>query len=122
MTDNAKLILAELKREYPTEVTKQELAANLAEQGITVPAVTGTVTALVKKGLAVERIENTEVDRKAKSFRYVVLTDEGLRYDPEIEEAQKLAEKEAAKAARAAEREAAKAEKEAAKAAKKAAE
>lgn len=122
MTDNAKLVLAELKKEYPTEVTKQELAANLAEHGVTIAAVTPSVTSLVKKGLAVERIENTEVDGKAKSFRYVVLTEDGLKYDPESEEAQKLAEKEAAKALRAAEREAAKAEKEAAKAAKKAAE
>lgn len=119
MTDNAKIILAALKNEYPTEVTKQTLAANLAEQGITMPAVTGSVTSLVKKGYAAERVEESEVDGKMKTFRYVVLRPAGVNYDPDEEEAQKLAEKEVAKAARLAEKEAAKAAKEAAKAAKK---
>lgn len=108
MTDNAKIILAELKRQYPTEMTKQDVAANLVENGITMPAVTGTVNGLVKKGYAVERVDEVEVDGKAKSFRYVVLTELGLRYDPDEEEAALKAEKEAAKAAKAAAKAAAK--------------
>lgn len=118
MTPNAKLILDHLKQVYPTEVTKQEIAADLNENGITMPAVTGTVTGLVKKGYAIERKEEVEVDGKMKEFRYVVLSESGLSYDPDAEEARLAAEKEVEKAARAAEREAKKAEKEAAKAAK----
>ena len=102
MTDNAKIILAELKRQYPTEMTKQDLAANLLENGISMPAVTGTVNGQVKKGYAVERVDEVEVDCKAKSFRYVVLTNVGLSYDPDEEESALKSEKEADKSAKAA--------------------
>ena len=113
MTINALKILAELKNLYPVETSKQDLVANLAEEGITMPAVSGTVNALVKKKLAVERIEEVTVDSKVKVIRYVVLNDAGLKYDPEEEAARKLEEKEAAKEAKAKARAEAKAAKEA---------
>ena len=77
------------------------------------PAVTGTINNLVKKGYAVERHEEIEVEpatetRKAKmkTLRHVQLTEAGLSYDPVAEEEAKAAEKAAAKAAKAAEKEA----------------
>lgn len=114
MTDNAKIILNEMKKVYPTEMTKQQLAARLSEFGITVPHITGTVNALLKKGYATERQDEVPVegdDKKTKVLRYVVLNDAGLAYDPDEEAAQKAAEKAAAREARELEKAAAKAAK-----------
>ena len=117
MTANSELVLNLLKKNYGKEFSKQELAETL---GISVPAVTGSINGLQKKGhVVVSREETVEVEpatetRKAKTkvVKYHTLTESGLAYDPVAEEAEKLAAKEAAKAARAAERAAAKAAKE----------
>ena len=70
------------------------------------------VAVIVLDPSLVTGLDEVEVDGKAKSFRYVVLTDLGLRYDPDEEEAAAKAEKEAAKAAKAAAKAAAKEAKE----------
>ena len=120
MTQNSELVLNYLKKNYGKEFTKKEIAEAV---GVSVPAVTGSLNGLIKKGYAattrteeVVVAEATET-RKAqvKNVLYHTLTEAGLSYDPIAEEAEKAAAKEAAKAARAAEREAAKAAKAAAK-------
>lgn len=109
MTQNSELVLNFLKNNYGKEFSKQELVEAL---GISLPSVTGTINALVKKGYVVtpreetiELVPATET-RKAqtKVVKYHALTEKGLSYDPVAEEAAKKAEKEAAKAARAAEK------------------
>ena len=116
MTQNSELVLNYLKTNFGREFSKQQLVEAL---GISLPSVTGTINALVKKGYVentheetIELVPATET-RKAqvKNVLYHTLTEAGLSYDPAVEEAEKLAAKEAAK----------KAEKEAAKAAKAAA-
>lgn len=119
MTINSLATLNLLKSRYGTEMTKKEIADEL---GISLAAVTGTMNALIKKGYATTtREETVELEpatetRKAKVqvVKYHMLTDAGLTYDPEAEEAAKLAAKEAEKAEKAAARAAAKAAKEAA--------
>ena len=121
MTTNSELVLNFLKSHYGTEYTKDDISKAL---GISVPAVTGSINGLLRKGKAagvdyiVERLEEVEVEpatetkkAKIKTVRQEMLTEAGLAYDPVAEEAAKLAEKEAAKAARAAEKAAAKAAK-----------
>lgn len=117
MTQNSELVLNFLKKNYGSEFSKKQIAETL---GISVPAVTGSMNALIKGGYATTtREEEVEVTpatetRKAqmKKVLYHTLTEAGLTYDPAAVEAARLAEKEAAKAARAAEREAKKAAKE----------
>lgn len=117
MTQNSELVLNYLKKNYGSEFSKAQIAEAL---GISVPAVTGSLNSLIKKGYArntrSEEVVVTEATetRKAqiKNVLYHTLTESGLSYDPVAEEAEKLAAKEAAKAARAAERAAAKAAKE----------
>ena len=115
---NSELVLNYLKNNYGKEFSKQELVDAL---GISLPSVTGTMNALIKKGYAkttreetVELVPATET-RKAqtKVVKYHTLTDEGLVYDPVKEEAEKAAAKQAEKEAKAAARAAAKAAKEA---------
>ena len=114
---NSQMVLNFLKTHFGQEFTKQEIAAAL---GISVPAVTGTINALVKKGYVVDTrvveevvAEATETRKaKVKNVPYHTLTEAGLAYDPVAEEEAKAAEKAAAKAAKAAERAAAKAAKE----------
>jgi len=118
MTTNSELVLNFLKKNYGNgkDYSKAEIAENL---GITIPAVTGSMNALVKKGYAVNTREEVVEDapatetRKAKTrvVKYHALTEAGLSYDPVAEEAEKAAAKEAAKAERAAARAAAKAAK-----------
>ena len=115
-TINSIQVLNYMKANFGTEMTKQSIAEAL---GISVPAVTGSVNALTKKGYAVVTREETVVDaeatetRKAKTHvvKYHTLTEAGLAYDPEKEEEEKAAAKAAEKARKAAEREAAKAAK-----------
>lgn len=117
MTQNSELVLNYLKQNYGSEFSKAEIAEAL---GIPVPAVTGSLNGLIKKGYAettrTEEVVVTEATetRKAvtKNVLYHKLTEAGLSYDPVAEEAAKQAAKEAAKAARAAEKAAAKAAKE----------
>ena len=117
MTQNSELVLNYLKKNYGSEFTKAQIAEAL---GISIPAVTGSLNGLIKKGYAAttrtEEVVVTEATetRKAqtKNILYHTLTEAGLSYDPVAEEAEKEAAREAAKAARAAERAAAKAAKE----------
>ncbi len=108
MTTNGEMILNYMKQHFGEELTKQQIAEAV---GVSVPAVTGTVNALIKKGYAnTPREETVELEpatetRKAKTkvVKYHTLTEAGLAYDPVAEAAAKAAEKEAAKAARKAE-------------------
>jgi len=108
-TLNSELVLNFLKSHYGSEFTKNEISAEL---GISLPAVTGTINGLIRKGrnagvdYVTERVEEVEVEpatetRKAKmkSVRHVTLTESGLAYDPVAEEAAKAAAKAAAKEA-----------------------
>ena len=107
MTMNSELVLNYLKQNYGKNFSKQDIADALH---ITLPAVTGTINALTKKGYCatvneeVVELEPATETRKAKTktIKYHTLTEEGLAYDPVAEEAEKQAAKEAAKAARAA--------------------
>lgn len=105
-TMNSELVLNYLKKHYGEEITKQALADTL---GISLPAVTGSINGLVKKGYVVERLEEIEVEpatdtrkAKVKVVRHETLTEAGLAYDPVAEAEAKAAEKEAARAAKAA--------------------
>ncbi len=120
MTTNSELVLNFMKKNYGQEFSKQAISQAV---GVSIPAVTGSLNSLIKKGYAkttrVEEVlvaEATETRKtQVKNVLYHTLTEAGLAYDPVAEEAEKAAAKEAAKAARAAEREAAKAAKAAAK-------
>lgn len=111
---NSELILNYMKNHFGEEFSKQQIAEALS---ISVPAVTGTMNSLIKKGYAsTTREETVELEpatetRKAKTrtIKYHTLTEAGLSYDPVAEEAAKQAAKEAAKAEKAAARAAAKA-------------
>ena len=116
-TVNSELVLNFMKKNYGKEFSKQEIADAL---GISIPAVTGSMNALVKKGYAVISREEEVVDvpgtetrkPKMKTIKYHTLTEAGLAYDPVAEEEAKQAAKAAEKERKAAERAAAKAAKE----------
>lgn len=117
-TINSERVLNYMKEHYGEDLSKQQIAEAL---GITIPAVTGSMNALIKKQYAVTTREEIVEDapatetRKAKTHKvlYHTLTEAGLAYDPVAEAAEKAKEEEAKKAARAAERAARKAAKEA---------
>jgi DNA-binding MarR family transcriptional regulator len=116
MTQNSELVLNFLKKNFGKEFTKDEIATAL---GISVPAVTGSINGLVKKGHVTERKEEKVIEpqtethkAKVKTIRYETLTESGLNYDPIAEEEAKAAAKAAEKERKAAERAAAKAAKE----------
>ena len=116
MTANSEMVLNLMKKNFGQEFTKQDIAEAL---GISVPAVTGSINGLVKRGYVTERMEEIEVEpatetRKAKmkTIRHETLTEAGLAYDPVAEEEAKQAAKAAEKERKAAERAAAKAAKE----------
>lgn len=109
MTQNSELVLNYLKNHFGQEFTKQEIADAL---GISVPAVTGSINGLLRKGKTngveyiTERMEEVEVEpatetRKAKTkvVRHATLTEAGLAYDPIAEEEARAAAKAAAKEA-----------------------
>lgn len=116
-TINAQMVINYMKQHYSEEYSKQDIAAAL---GLSVPAVTGTMNSLIKKGYAITTREETVEDtpatetRKAKTHvvKYHTLTEAGLAYDPVAEEEAKAAAKAAEKERKAAERAAAKAAKE----------
>ena len=112
-TVNSEMVLNFLKQNFGKEFTKQEIAEKL---NISIPAVTGSINGLVKKGYVTERLEEQEVEpatdtrkAKVKVIRYETLTEAGLAYDPVAEEEAKQAAKAAEKERKAAERAAAKA-------------
>ena len=97
---NSELVLNFLKKNYGTEYSKQQIAQEL---NISLPAVTGTMNGLMKKGYAVitreevvEDIPATET-RKAKTHKvnYHMLTEAGLNYDPVAEAEARAAAKQA---------------------------
>lgn len=112
-TVNSELVLNYLKTNYGKEFSKSDIANAL---GISVPAVTGTVNALQKKGyVSTTREENVELEpatetrkAKVKVVKYHTLTEAGLAYDPVAEAAEREAAKQAEKERKAAERAAAK--------------
>lgn len=109
MTENSKKIFDFLKENYGTSFTKEDLATAL---GVSIPTITGSVNGLVKKGYAVrteEVIPSGQEGGKDTVLKHIELTEAGLSYDPEAEEAARLAAKEAARAAREAAKEAARA-------------
>lgn len=114
MTTNSELVLNYMKSNYGKDMSKQDIAAAL---GISIPAVTGSMNSLIKKGYAVttreEVVEDAEASetRKAKTHKvlYHTLTEAGLAYDPIAEAEEKAAAKAAEKERKAAERAAAKA-------------
>lgn len=116
-TINSQMVLNYMKKNYGKEMSKQEIAEAL---GLSVPAVTGSMNSLIKKGYAITTREETVEDapatdtRKAKTHvvKYHTLTEAGLEYDPVAEEEAKAAAKAAEKERKAAERAAAKAAKE----------
>ena len=116
MTANSEMVLNFMKKNFGQEFTKQDIAEAL---GISVPAVTGSINGLVKRGYVTERMEEVEVEpatetrkAKVKTIRHETLTEAGLAYDPVAEEEAKQAAKVAEKERKAAERAAAKAAKE----------
>ena len=111
---NSEKVLNYMKAHYGTEMTKQQIAEAL---DITIPAVTGTINALIKKKYATTTREEKEVISEAtetrkeqfRMIKYHMLTEAGLAYDPVAEEAAKAEQKAAEKARKAAEKAAAKA-------------
>lgn len=107
-TVNSELVLNWMKKHYGEEHTKQEIAEAL---NISIPAVTGTINSLIKKGYAeTSRTEDVVVSEatetkkaQVKTIKYHRLTAAGLEYDPVAEAEQKAAEKAAKKAAKTAE-------------------
>ena len=107
MTVGSVSVLNFLKANYGQEFSKQQIAKEL---GVSLSTVTGSMNSLMKKGYARETRREMIEDRPAtetskghsKPLVFHTLTEAGLGYDPEAEEAQKLAEKEAARAAKAA--------------------
>jgi DNA-binding MarR family transcriptional regulator len=117
ITANSELVLNYLKQHFGQELTKQEIADALS---ISLPAVTGSINGLVRKGKTdgveyiTTRVEEVELEpktetrkAKVKSVSHHMLTEAGLAYDPVAEEAAKLAAKEAEKAAKKAAKESA---------------
>lgn len=107
MTTGSLSVLNFMKSHPGEKMTKQEIAAALE---VSVATVTGSMNSLVKKGYAT--VEEVTVEGQKKPAIYHTLTDEGLVYDPEAEEAAAKEEKERQKAEKAAAKAAAKAAKE----------
>ena len=84
MSDNGKKVYGYLKENYGRELTAHTIAEDL---GVTVPVVTGSVNALVKKGFAVRKELEVagEEGKKPTIIKYITLTDSGLDFDPEAE-------------------------------------
>ena len=95
---NSEKVLNYMKAHYGTEMTKQQIADAL---DITIPAVTGTINALIKKNYATTTREEKEVISEAtetrkeqfRMIKYHMLTEAGLAYDPVAEEAAKAEQK-----------------------------
>lgn len=85
MTDNSRKVFEFLKENHGFKVTAQEIAKEL---DVTINAVTGSVNGLVRKDLAVRTEEAvTGEDGKVSTVKYIALTDAGMAYDPDAQEA-----------------------------------
>lgn len=84
MSENGRKVLGYLKENYGKDLTAHAIAEDL---GVSVPTVTGSVNALVKKGHAIRtevEIEGEE-GKKPTVIKYISLTDSGLDFDPDAE-------------------------------------
>ena len=88
MSENGKKVFGFLKDNYGKDLTAHVIAEEL---GVTVPVVTGSVNALVKKGHAVRTPIEVEAEegKKPTVIKYISLTDSGLDFDPDAEPAKK---------------------------------
>lgn len=89
MTEGSKAVLTFLQKHPNKEYTKREI---VEEIDFPMSSVTGSVTNLVRKGYASERIEFVKaphVGLKDQEVRLVKITEAGLRYDPDEEARQK---------------------------------
>lgn len=87
MTENSKKVFFYLK-EHGGEFTKHQLSR---DSGIPLSCVTGSVSGLIRKGYAAERIEevpNPDVGKKPLYVRYISLTEAGTKFNPIEFEAQ----------------------------------
>lgn len=66
MTINSEQVLNYMKAHYGEELTKQDIVEAL---GISLPAVTGSINGLVKRGFVTERIEEIEVEPATDTAR-----------------------------------------------------
>lgn len=103
MTTGSMMVLDFLKKNFGTEFTKNEIAAQL---NVSLATVVGATNGFNKRGFLNDRSETVEVEpatetRKAKikEVHHISLNEAGLAFDPEAEEAAKAA----AKAAKASE-------------------
>jgi len=100
MTENSKKVFEFLKKNYGKEFSKHELVEQL---DIPMSAVSGSINGLVSKDYAVERIEvapSRFKGDKIAEIRYVQLTEEGFKFDPDEDERRKAQARLEATAAR----------------------
>ena len=100
MTENSKKIFEVLKKNYGKEFSKHELVERL---DIPMSAVSGSINGLLMKNYAVERVEiapSRFKGDKIAEIRYVQLTEEGYKFDPDEAERQKAQARLEAAAAR----------------------
>lgn len=83
MTENSMRVFNYLKEHYGEDLTAKAIAEDL---GVSIAAVTGSVNGLVKKDRAVRTEHTTEVDGKEVTVKYISLTEEGLAFDPSVED------------------------------------
>ena len=78
-----------LKENYGEKMTSADIATSL---GLSSPTVTGSVNGLVRKGYAVREevvIPAEEEGGKDVKVKYISLTDEGMNFDPDLDEKEK---------------------------------
>ena len=100
MTENSRKVFEFLRKNKNKELTKYEIVEEL---DIPMSAVTGSVNNLVKKGYAEERQEvlmPMHPGQKPTVVRWVQITEEGMKYDPDEEERQLIRERQEAQALR----------------------
>lgn len=89
MTEGSKAVLTFLQKHPNKEYTKREIVEQI---DYPMSSVTGSVTNLVRKGYAAERIEVIKApynSLKDQEVRFVKITEAGLKYDPDEEARQK---------------------------------
>ena len=83
MTPNSRKVFEYLKEHFGDKITHKGIVEALA---VSSPAVSGSVTGLVKKGYAVREVEKTMGDDgKEVEVKFISLTDAGLAFDPDAE-------------------------------------
>ena len=83
MTEGSKRVFNFLKDNHDVKLTGHDIAAAL---DVKINVVTGSVNGLVKKGYAVcTEAQAVDAEGKAKTVKYISLTEEGMAFDPEAE-------------------------------------